>query len=290
MTRILHLSDTHVSATGADMDGVDAVAALDTILRDARHVPGLDAVVVSGDIADDGSAEGCRAVLERIGAFAAERGIPHIYSTGNHDARGPFREVLGSGHLDADGSDRGRLLDPGSDLCASVSYLGELRVITIDSLVPGQTHGFLDEHQLACLAAELATPTRDGTVLVLHHPPLHLASLPWVADVVLHNISALGRVVRSSDVRAILAGHLHFQVSGFLAGIPVWVAPGVVTRIDTTAPPHLVRGVLGAGASVVDLADPASPTFHVITARDPRAGEQVYVYDPVSGEDTVEPS
>ncbi|MBG6097380.1 metallophosphoesterase [Nocardioides luteus] len=289
MTRILHLSDTHVTGSGLDMDGVDAVAALDAILRDARHVPGLDAVVVSGDIADDGSTEGCLAVLERVGAFAAERGIPHIYSTGNHDTRGPFREVLGSGHLDADGSDRGRLLDPESDLCASVSYLGELRVVTVDSLVPGKTHGFLDEAQLARLAAELATPTRDGTVLVLHHPPLHLASLPWVADVVLHNISALGRVVRSSDVRAILAGHLHFQVSGFLAGIPVWVTPGVVTRIDTTAPPHLVRGVLGAGASVVDLADPASPTFHVITARDPRAGEQVYVYDPVSGEDTLEP-
>ena len=112
MTRILHLSDTHVSATGVDMDGVDAVAALERILHDARHLPGLDAVVVSGDIADDGSAAGCAAVMERVGAFAAERGIPHVYSTGNHDARATFREVLGSGHLDADGRDRGRLLDP----------------------------------------------------------------------------------------------------------------------------------------------------------------------------------
>ena len=288
MTRILHLSDTHVSASGTDMDGVDAITALEGILRDARHVPDLHAVVVSGDIADDGSAAGCRSVRERVGAFAAERGIPHLYSTGNHDARGPFREVLGSGHLHADGSDRGRLLDPESDLCAAVSFLGELRVITVDSLVPGKTHGFLDEHQLASLAHELATPTRDGTVLVLHHPPLHLASLPYVADVVLQNISALRRVVRGSDVRAILTGHLHFQVSGFLAGVPVWVTPGIVTRIDTTAPPRLVRGVLGAGATVVDLADPASPTFHVLSARDPRAGEQVYLYDPASGEDVVE--
>lgn len=78
MTRILHLSDTHVSANGTDMDGVDAIAALDRILLDARHVPDLDAVVVSGDIADDGSAEGCNAVVERVGAFATARGIPHI--------------------------------------------------------------------------------------------------------------------------------------------------------------------------------------------------------------------
>ena len=56
--RILHLSDTHATATGIDEDGVDALAALDQILRDCRHLTGLDLVVVSGDIADDGSAQG----------------------------------------------------------------------------------------------------------------------------------------------------------------------------------------------------------------------------------------
>ena len=50
--RILHLSDPHVTRTGLDEDGVDAIAALERILHDARHVPGLDLVVVSGDIAD----------------------------------------------------------------------------------------------------------------------------------------------------------------------------------------------------------------------------------------------
>lgn len=136
MTRILHLSDTHVSATGTDMDGVDAIAALDRILLNASHVPDVDAVVVSGDIADDGSAEGCDAVLERVGAFAAARGIPHIYSTGNYDARSAFRKVLGSGHLNPDGSDRGRSLDDGADRCGAISHVGGLRVITLDSLVP----------------------------------------------------------------------------------------------------------------------------------------------------------
>ncbi|WP_182523341.1 metallophosphoesterase [Nocardioides dongkuii] len=289
MTRILHLSDTHVSASGPDMDGVDAVAALDQILLDARHVPDLDAVVVSGDIADDGSAAGCQMVLDRIGSFAAERGIPHIYSTGNHDARDPFRTVLGSGHLGPDGADRGEPLAPEADLCAAVSHLGGLRVITLDSLVPGSVHGLLDEHQLERLPATLADPAPAGTILVFHHPPLHLAWVPNVARVVLQNIADLEQVVRGSDVRAILTGHLHFQLSGQLAGIPVWVTPGVVTRIDTTAPPHLVRGVLGAGATVVELPDGADPAFHVLVARDPRAGEQVYLYDAASGAEVVEP-
>lgn len=289
MTRILHLSDTHVSATGTDVDGVDAIAALDRILVDARHVPDLDAVIVSGDIADDGSTAGCNAVLDRVGAFAAVNGIPHIYSTGNHDARSAFREVLGSGHLGPDGSDRGQSLGK-TDRCAAISYIRGLRVITLDSLVPGHTHGFIDADELARLSDELASPAPRGTVLVFHHPPLHLASLPRVAEVVLQNISDLADVVRGSDVCAILTGHLHFQVSGNLAGVPVWVTPGVVTRIDTTAPPHLVRGVLGAGATVIELDARAAPTFYVLNARDPRAGEQVYLYEATTGTDVAQES
>ena len=279
MTRILHLSDPHVSASGPDADGVDGVAALDRILLDARHVPGLDLVVVSGDIADDASAAGCRTVLERVGAFAAARGIPHVYSTGNHDARDAFREALGSGHLDADDNDRGEPLVPGGDACAAVSHVGGLRIVTLDSLVDGEVHGLIGPDQLSRLRDVLATPAPDGTVLVFHHPPLPLASAPRIAKVVLQNIPELADAVRGTDVRAILTGHLHFQLSGFLAGIPVWVTPGIVTRIDMTAPPRLVRGVLGAGATVVDLGDPTAPTFHVLQARDPRAGEEVYVVD-----------
>jgi hypothetical protein len=65
----------------------------------------------------------------------------------------------------------------------------------------------------------------------------------------------------------------------------VWVTPGVVTRIDLTAPPHLERAVKGAGATVVDLAGPYSPMFHTLQARDPEAGTQVYLVEAMSGED-----
>jgi 3',5'-cyclic AMP phosphodiesterase CpdA len=288
MTRVLHLSDPHVTATGTDMDGVDAVASLERILYDVRHVPGLDLVVVSGDIADDGSSAGYAAVRERVGAFAASHGIRHIYSTGNHDDRTNFRDVLGSGHLGPDGRDVGKLLDEAGETRAAVSSLGGFRVVTLDSLVPGKGHGLVDADQLAWLSALLATPAVDGTILVFHHPPLRLASLPYVEEVVLQNIGELADVVRGTDVRVILTGHLHLQASGFLADVPVWVTPGVVTRIDTTAPPHIVRGVLGAGATVVDLEDPLAPTFHLLTARDPRAGEHVYAYDPITGNDITE--
>lgn len=289
MTRILHLSDTHISADGPDEDGVDAIGSLELMLDSVQHVPDLDVVVVSGDIADDGSVRGCEAVSDRVGAFAAQRGVPHVYCTGNHDDRSSFRTVFGSGHLNPDGSDRGRLLQGDGESCAAVSHLNGLRLITLDSLVPGSTPGYLGPHQIDALSAVLDEPSAHGTVLVLHHPPLELPSIPYVKDVVLQNTAELGRAIAGRDVIAILSGHLHFQTTGFLHGIPVWVGPGIVTRIDTTASPGHVRGVRGAGATVIDLDGPSAPTFHTLTARDPNAGQEVYLYDAASGIDIVEP-
>jgi 3',5'-cyclic-AMP phosphodiesterase len=289
MTRVLHLSDTHVSRTGPDEDGVDGLAALRGLLYDVRRVPDLDLIVVSGDIADDGSKEGCLAVGSVVGEFAAERGIPHIYCTGNHDRRDGFAAALGSGHLGPDGSQIGRPANLGGPI-AAVSEVAGLRVITLDSLVPGETHGVLELDQLEWLAAELATPAPAGSIVVLHHPPISVDTVPYMKSVVLQRPEDLARVLAGTDVQTVLCGHLHHQLFGTLGEKPVWVTPGVITRIDLTAPSHLVRGVLGASATVVDLAGPSSPWFHVVHARDPRAGTEVYVYDPLIGEDVPESS
>ncbi|MFC7480486.1 metallophosphoesterase family protein [Luedemannella flava] len=110
--RILHLSDPHLTASGFDEDGVASTAALERILFDARFVPDLDLVVVTGDVADDGSAQGCAEVRARVGAFAAERGIPHVYCTGNHDTRDGFGVALGTGHFDGGGAGVGEPAPP----------------------------------------------------------------------------------------------------------------------------------------------------------------------------------
>ncbi|MEV4347043.1 metallophosphoesterase [Actinoplanes sp. NPDC049596] len=71
-------------------------------------MPGLDAVVITGDIADDGSREAYADALELVAAFAGPRRIPALFSTGNHDDREAFTAVLGRGHFDAGGRDRVR--------------------------------------------------------------------------------------------------------------------------------------------------------------------------------------
>jgi 3',5'-cyclic-AMP phosphodiesterase len=280
--RILHLSDTHATATGFDADGVDALAALGQILQDCRHLLDLDLVLVSGDIADDGSAEGCARVRDLVGQFAAARGISHVYTTGNHDRRPGFTAALGTGHRDAEDADAGVLLHGLDDERAAVSLVRGLRVITLDSLVPGSGHGVVSRAQLDALAGILHDPAPAGTILALHHPPVYTASAPWTIEAGLRNRDELAATIAGTDVVAVLCGHFHLQLTGRLDAAMVWATPGVVTRIDLTAPPNVVRAVHGASATVVDLGGPFSPSFHLVHARDPRLGEEVYVVDPIT--------
>lgn len=276
--RVLHLSDLHVPrAAGPDRDGIDARGVLAQLLHDCRRLADLDAVVVSGDVADDGSPEGYADALAQVGAFARDRGAAQVWCTGNHDDRDAFTAVLGSGHLDASGRDVGRLAPGVEGRRTATSTVAGVRWITLDSLEPGQVAGRLGPEQLGWLRTVLTNRSAAGSVVVLHHPPISV-SAQWAAAS-LQDGAALAGVLAGSDVRAVLCGHVHAQVTGVLAGVPVWVGPGVVTRIDLTSPSTVVRAVRGAAATVVDLAGPHAPLFHVLHARDPRAGEQVYLAD-----------
>jgi Icc protein len=279
--RILHLSDTHLTrAPGPDGDGVDTRDSLRRILHDCREVPGLDAVVVTGDLADDGSREAYADVRRLVGAFAGERGVPAILSTGNHDDRTAFAAVLGSGHIDAEGRDApAQQLDTADSERAAVSIVAGYRIITLDSLVPGKGHGWISTAQLAWLRTVLAEPAPHGSVIALHHPPVAVPGVAVQDALGLRNGPELAEVISGTDVRVVLCGHFHLQLFGMLAGVPVWVTPGVVTRIDLTATPGSERAVKGASASLIDLGGPHSPVFHTLHARDPQAGRTAYEID-----------
>ena len=55
----------------------------------------------------------------------------------------------------------------------------------------------------------------------------------------------LAAVLAGSDVRAILAGHLHYSTQGVFAGIPVSVAAATCYTMDLSAPDREMTGVNG---------------------------------------------
>ncbi|MFF4802567.1 metallophosphoesterase [Streptomyces sp. NPDC001351] len=281
--RILHLSDTHIERTDApNRHGVNATDSLRLMLAELRHQRDVDAIVVTGDLANDGAVEAYTTVRELLTEFALPLNAPVFCTTGNHDEREAFGKVLGSGHLAADGGERAEtVLESAAGERAAVSVVGGWRFVTLDSLVPGKVHGWLGDEQLAWLRGVLATPAEKGTVLALHHPPIAL-DVETQRVFGLRNPSALAEVIRGTDVRVVLTGHFHLQLFGLLEAIPVWVTPGVVNRIDLTTPPGTERAVRGASASLVELGEGAGssgPMFHTFHARDPRAHETVYEMD-----------
>ncbi|MGI5455807.1 metallophosphoesterase family protein [Streptomyces sp. CA-249302] len=281
--RILHLSDTHVERTDApNRHGVNATDSLRLILTELRHQRGVDAIVVTGDIANDGAVEAYTAVRELVGEFARRLDAPVFYTTGNHDEREAFGKVLGSGHLEADGSERAGVVvfESADGERAAVSHVGGWRFVTLDSLVPGRIHGWLGDGQLDWLRGVLTEPApENGTLLAFHHPPIGLDISATQQAFGLRNPEALASAIRGSDVRVVLTGHYHLQLFGMLESVPVWVTPGIVNRIDLTTAPGAERAVRGASASLVELGGASGPMFHTFHARDPRAHETVYELD-----------
>lgn len=260
---ILHLSDTHLLAQGLHSQSVDTRQTLLEALRSLLPLEELDLLVISGDVSDDGTPESYRSVRELAEDYAHRRDALVLYAIGNHDARPGFWAVLGNGHPGSPAEpDGGQLPVYGSTL------LGGFRIVSLDSSVPGRTHGYLDPGQLDWLTGELSTPSESGTVLVLHHPPVEPVT-PLHDGIELQNPEALVEALQGSDVRLILSGHYHHALGDTLLvgdrAIPVLVAPGVVNLNDVLAAEGHERALRASGAQFVTVfrADPAAAAARV---------------------------
>ena len=233
---LLHLSDTHLRAGGSRLfDLVDAASHLERALG-VIEATGIrpHAVVFTGDLADLGERDAYARLRGLVDPFAARLGARVVWVMGNHDDRAAFRETL-LGELGHTAP------------VDSVLELDGLRLITLDSTVPGLHHGELADEQLEWLAGVLATPAPLGTILAMHHPPVP-SVLPLATSVELRDQSRLAAVLRDSDVRAIIAGHLHYSTFATFAGIPVSVASSTCYAQDLTVPTGGTRPQDGAQA------------------------------------------
>jgi 3',5'-cyclic AMP phosphodiesterase CpdA len=228
---LLHLSDTHLlgrdnGVAGKLYDRVDSAAHLAELFAELEASRGRpEAIVFTGDLADKGEADAYELLRSIVEPAAARIGAQVIWAMGNHDDRGAFREHL-----------LGEVPTPRP--VDRVYDVNGLRVITLDTSVPGEHWGALTSAQLDWLAEELSEPAPHGTILAMHHPPVP-AVLDLAVTVELRDQSALAEVVEGTDIRAILAGHLHYSSSATFAGIPVSVASATCYTQDLNVP---VRG------------------------------------------------
>ncbi|MCC9205270.1 phosphodiesterase [Arthrobacter sp. zg-Y769] len=259
---LLHLSDTHLLGETNPLYGaVDSHANLRALFGRLEHSGQQpEAIVFTGDLADRGEARAYARLREIVLPAAERMGARVIWAMGNHDDRAAFRQVL---------------LDEAPEMSPvdRVDHLHGLRIITLDTTVPDHHHGELSEGQLAWLRRELQTAAPEGTVLAMHHPPV-----PSVQDlavlVELRQQHRLAEVLAGSDVRTIIAGHLHYSTFSTFAGIPVSVASATCYAQDLATPG--TRGQdAGQGYNMVHLYEDSVVHSVVPLETSSTVGEQV---------------
>ena len=235
---IAHISDTHLLGGGRKLfSRVDVKKNLTELLERLRATGmTFDALVFTGDLADVAELEAYRWIRGQVEPIAQELGARVIWVMGNHDEREPYaRELFDE---ESDGSPHDRVYD-----------INGLRIISLDSTVPGYHHGELEDSQLDWLTAELSTPAKHGTVLALHHPPIRSHN-PLVRMIELFRQDKLEKVLRGSDVRTILGGHLHYSTFGTFAGIPVAVASATCYTVDMGTSKDSLMTAVDGGQSI----------------------------------------
>jgi Icc protein len=241
---VAHLSDPHLIGGGGLHYGViDNDANLRrTLDRLAAVNPAPQAIVFTGDLADRAEPDAYDTLRSIVEPFAAAIGATVVWTMGNHDERAPFAKTLFD-------SDEAGCQD-------RVHEVDGLRIVALDTSVPGYHHGELLPEQLAWLADVLATPAEHGTLLAMHHPPLPLPMIRAAELIELHDQQALADVIAGTDVRGILAGHLHLPTWSTFAGVPVSVTAASCYTIDPAPVDRFVSGVdAGQGFTMVHAYD-----------------------------------
>jgi 3',5'-cyclic-AMP phosphodiesterase len=205
---LLQISDTHL---GADWEGVDPEAG---VRRAVEAIGALDdrpdALLVSGDLTQNGTPEEYGLLSELLEPLGLE---PHVLP-GNHDLRGPLREAFG-------------LPGEGDSPTSHAVDLGPLRLVCLDSIVPGEEGGALDGGRIEWLDAALAEEPGKPTVVAMHHPPLR-TEMPGFDRIGLAAAAreALAEVLdRHPQVLRVVAGHVHRTIVAELSGRPVVTVP-----------------------------------------------------------------
>jgi 3',5'-cyclic AMP phosphodiesterase CpdA len=262
---IAQITDTHVKPEGVLAYGrIDTAAFLARAVDHLLHLDPLpDVVLATGDLVDAGADE----EYARLRHLLSPLPMPVYLIPGNHDDREGLRRAF---------ADR-----PWMPRDGFIHYVvdddGPLRLVAVDTLLPGTAGGRVDAERLAWLDARLSEQPSRPTLVFMHHPPFKTA-IDFMDSIGLDGADGMAEVVRRHpQVERVACGHLHRSIQSRWAGTLASTAPatahqvGLDVRADaglsvTLEPPgyalHLWRDGLGLVSHVATVGD--YPSYMVI--------------------------
>jgi 3',5'-cyclic AMP phosphodiesterase CpdA len=194
---LAQISDLHVMPKGELAYGrVDTAAMLrDAVAHLNRLDPQPDVVLITGDLADKGQ----RTAYAHLREILADLRAPFYVIPGNHDKHAEFRLAF---------ADQPYLPTTGEFINYAIDTL-PLRLVAVDSVVPGRTRGSICDERLAWLDRTLAARPHAPTLVMLHHAPW-MTGLHHVDEVGMDRGDELERVIaKHPQVERVLCGHVH---------------------------------------------------------------------------------
>jgi 3',5'-cyclic AMP phosphodiesterase CpdA len=215
---IAQITDTHITRPGTLAYGkvdtaallrrcVDALVALD---------PAPELIVHTGDLVDHGHAE----EYAHLRALLAPLKAPMLAIPGNHDAREAMRAAFAAeGYLPRQGHLQFAL------------ERGGLRIIGLDTLVPGQEGGELCGDRLAWLDEALCARPSMPTLVLMHHPPF-ATGIAHMDRIGLSGGGEFAAVMRRHpQVVAVLCGHVHRTMHARVGGRSALIGPSPAHQV-----------------------------------------------------------
>lgn len=191
MITALQLTDSHLFAddNATLLDVPTNKNFYKTLERIKQQKIDFDFILLTGDLSQDGTATSYQILRDKLASLKK----PIYWIPGNHDNVGIAREILSQSPLFHE-KNHLQLLD--------------WNFIFLDTTMPQQAEGHLNQEQLTALTEQLAT-VQGWTVIVMHHHPLPTGT-PLIDRYILQEHERFWQtIVPYSQVRLVICGHVH---------------------------------------------------------------------------------
>ncbi|MEM7324449.1 MAG: phosphodiesterase [Actinomycetota bacterium] len=256
---LAQLTDTHILAP--DFDGEQYV---DNNDRLAKAIAALNAenvrpevVLFTGDLTDTGSAVEMALLAELLAPLE----IPLLPLPGNHDLRETFRTAFEMPWATEDSH------------LGWVAELDDLTIVGVDTIIPGEHGGLIDDERLEWLTESLDDTGDRPTAIAMHHPPF-LSGIHWMDEMGLDGRDRFVELVgRYPNLTRIFCGHIHrplvANVGGAVATVGLSTVHHVHLDLDPAAPVAVIRDPVGYQLHQFDGATWVSHNRYIETGEDP---------------------
>jgi 3',5'-cyclic-AMP phosphodiesterase len=217
---IAQITDLHVRPRGRPANRVSQTNMMTERAIDVLVAlrPRPDVVLITGDLVDCGIA----AEYQQLKAILRRLDLPFFMVPGNHDRRDNLRRIF---------ADHPTIVEDEE----FVQYVVDdypVRLIGLDTLVPGKGEGALCRRRLEFLDRALAADTEKPTVIFMHHPPFECGIVHMDRIRLIEGADGLREIVgRHRNIERILCGHHHRPIQTLFAGTLCLIAPGVTHQV-----------------------------------------------------------